>query len=86
MVAGFCVAAVEVEVSNVLVGRGVTKEKASEVVFVELGALIPCPLHTDTCTKELEVSKVRLDAPPAFKGGDTSTRVYATVVEVDRME
>jgi hypothetical protein len=86
MVAGFCVATVEVEVSNVLVGRGVTKEKAGEVMFVELGASIPYPLHADTCTKELKVLKVRLDAPPAFEGGDTSTRVYATVVEVDRME
>ncbi len=86
MVAGFCVAAVEVEVSNVLVGRGVTKEKAGEVMFVELGALIPCPLQADTRTKELEVLKARLDAPPAFEGGDTSTRVYLTVVEVHRME
>ncbi len=86
MVAGFCVAAVKVKVSNVLVCRGVTKEKAGEAVFVKLVALIPCPLHTDTGPKELEVSKVRLDAPPAFEGGDTSTRVYTMIVEVDRMD
>jgi hypothetical protein len=86
MVAGFRVAAVQVEVANVLVGRGIPKEEAGEVVFVELGALMTRLLHAYTCTKELEVLQVRFDAQPAFKGGETSSRVYTTVVKVDRMQ
>jgi hypothetical protein len=86
MVAGFCVAAVQVKVENVLVGRGIPKEEASEVVFVKLGALMTRPLHAYTRAKELEVLQVRFDAPPAFEGGGTSLRVYPTVVKVDRMQ
>jgi hypothetical protein len=86
MVAGFCVAAVQVEVANDLVSRGIPKEEASEVVFVELGALITHPPHAYMCAKELEVLQVRFDAPPAFEGGDTSSRVYPTIVKVDRMQ
>ncbi len=86
MVAGFCVAALEVKVANVLVGRGVPEEQAGEVVFVLFGVLIPCLLHTDARTKELEVLKVRFDTPPTFKGGDTCSGMYATVVNVDRVE
>jgi hypothetical protein len=83
MVAGFRVAAVQVKVANVLVGRGIPKEEASEVVFVKLGASMTHPLHAYMHTKELEVLQVRFDAPPAFEGGDTSSRVYPTVVKVD---
>ncbi len=86
MVAGFCVAPVQVEVVNVLVGRGIPKEEAGEVVFVKLGTLMTHPLHTYTCAKELEVLQVRFDAPPAFERGDISSRVYPTVVKVDRMQ
>jgi hypothetical protein len=86
MVAGFCVAAVQVEVANVLVGRGIPKEEAGEVVFVKLGASMTRPLHTYTRTKELEVLQARFDTPPAFKEGDTSSRVYPTDVKVDRMQ
>ncbi len=86
MVAGFCVAAVQVEVANVLVGRGIPKEEAGEVVFVKLGASMTHPLHAYTCAEELDVLQVRFDAPPAFEGGDTSSRVYPTVVKVDRMQ
>jgi hypothetical protein len=75
MVAGFCVAAVQVMVANVLVGRGIPKEEASEVIFVKFGVLMTRPLHAYTCAKELEVLQVRFDAPPAFEGGDTSSRV-----------
>ncbi len=86
MVAGFCVAAVQVEVANVLVGRGIPKEEAGESLFVKLGALMTHSFHAYTCVKELEVLQVRFDTPPAFEGGDTSSRVYPTVVKVDRMQ
>ncbi len=84
--AGFCVAALEVEVANVLVSRGVPEEQAGEVVFVQFGVLISCLPYADARTKELEVLKVRFDAPPTFEGGDTCSGMYATVVNVDRME
>jgi hypothetical protein len=84
--AGFCVATVQVKVANVLVGRGIPKEEASEVMFAKLGAFMTHPLHAYTRAKKLEVLQVRFDAPPAFKGGDTSSRVYPTVVKVDRMQ
>jgi hypothetical protein len=40
MVAGFCVAAVQVEVANVLVGRGIPKEEAGEVLREQLSGYI----------------------------------------------
>ncbi len=86
MVAGFCVATVQVKVANVLVSRGIPKEEAGEVMFVKLGASMTHPLHAYTRTEELEALQVRFDAPPAFKGGDTSSRVYPTVVKVDRVQ
>jgi hypothetical protein len=86
MVAGFCVVAVQVKVGNVLVGRGIPKEEASEVMFVKLGALMTHPLHAYTRAKELEILQVRFDTPPVFEGGDTSLRVCPTVVKVDRMQ
>jgi hypothetical protein len=76
MVAGFCAAAVQAEVANVLVSRGTPKKDASEVVFVKLGASMTHPFHAYTRAEELEVLQVRFDAPPAFEGGDTSSRVY----------
>ncbi len=51
MVAGFCVAAGEVKIANVLVSRGVPEEQSGKVVFVKFGALISCLLHTDTRTE-----------------------------------
>jgi hypothetical protein len=86
MVAGFCVAAVQIEVANVRVCRGIPKEEAGEVVFVKLGASMTHLLHTYMCTKELEVLQVRFDAPPAFEEGDTSSRVCPLVVKVDCMQ
>jgi hypothetical protein len=86
MVAGFCVAAGEVKVANVLVSRGVPKEQSGKVVFVEFGALISCLLHADTRTKEFEVLEVWFDAPPTFERGDTGTGVDTTIVEVGCME
>ncbi len=86
MVEGFCVAAVQGEVANVLVSRGIPKEEAGEVVFVKLGVSMTRWLHAYTRAKELEVLQVRFDAPPAFEGGDTSLRVYLTVVKVDHMQ
>ncbi len=44
------------------------------------------PLHTYTRAEELEALQVRFDAPPAFKGDDTSSRVYLMVVKVDLMQ
>ncbi len=55
-------------------------------MFVKLEALMTHPLHAYTRAKKLEVLQVRFDAPPAFKGGDTSLRVYLMVVKVDRMQ
>ncbi len=86
MVAGFCVAAGEVKVANVLVSRGVPEEQSGKVVFVEFGESISCLLHADTGTKEFEVLEVWFDAPPTFKRGDTGTGVDTTIVEVGCME
>ncbi len=86
MVAGFCVAAGEVKVANVLVSRGVPKEQSGKVVFVKFGAAISCLLHADTRTEECEVLEVWFDAPPTFERGDTGTGVDTTIVEVGCME
>ncbi len=86
MVAGFCVATVEVKVANVLVCRGVPEEQSGEVVFVQFGALIPCLLDAYMRTKEFEVLEVWFDAPPSFEVGDTRTGVDTSVVEVGCME
>jgi hypothetical protein len=53
MMARFCGAAVQVEVADVLVCRGIPKEEAREIVLIELGPSNAHPLYTDMRTKEL---------------------------------
>ena len=53
MMACFCGAAVQVEVADVLVCRGIPKEEAREIVLIKLGPSNARPLYTDTRAEEL---------------------------------
>ncbi len=78
----FSVAAVEVEVANILVRGGVPKEQSGEVVIVEFGSTVPCLLDAYTCAEEFQVLEIRFGTPPSFKWSDSSAGVNPMVMEV----
>jgi hypothetical protein len=73
VVAGFGESAGKIEVAYVLIGGGVSKEQAGEIVPVQFQLSIPCTFHAYSCTEVFEIPEVWFDTPSAFKGGDTGT-------------
>jgi hypothetical protein len=53
MMARFCGAAVQVEVADVFVCRGIPEEEAREIVLIKLGPSNARLLYTDTRAEEL---------------------------------
>ncbi len=65
--AAFSVAAVEVEVANILVHGGVPKEQSGEVMFVEFGSTVHCLLDAYTCAEEFQVLEIQFGTCPKLE-------------------
>ncbi len=58
MVAHLRMACCQVQVSDVSGRWMIAKEESSEIVFIQLGAAIPCLLHANPGAKEFKVPEV----------------------------
>jgi len=68
MMACFDNARVQVQIRNILVSGGVTKEDAGEIMTVEFAPSGTGAFDADTRAKSLKVCDIRLTAVPTFVG------------------
>ncbi len=67
MVAAFDQACVEIEVKDVLIGRGIAEEDSAKVVAVQLAATVTRAFNADSGPKQFEVGKIRFEAIVSFE-------------------
>jgi hypothetical protein len=73
---------VEVDVGDVLIGCRVAKKYPSEIIVVQSGPSVACPLNANARSKNPEAGEVRFVAKVALKRGTFGLRVDESVVEV----
>ena len=71
----------KVQVADILRGSGVSKEDASEVVLIDVGAWFAGAFDTHADAKHRNVAKVGIDAVPSFVGGTLGEGMNMTVVD-----
>ena len=82
MVACLDDARVEVDVTDILIGRRVAKKYPSEIVVVKFGTSVACLPNANARTKNSEAGEVGFVAIVALKGGTFGLRVEEVIVEV----
>ena len=86
MVAAFDQAGVEIEVKDVLIGRGIAEEDSAKVVAVQLAATVTRAFNADSGPKQFEVGEIRFEAIVSLEWCFPCFCVDEPIVKVDRVK